>query len=541
LTLSLLLVGGPWISRDILRDAGALAKTGASISLLAAIAICGWIFHRLVSHRQSAFVGRAVTASFFIGTLALACLFPVSKAQPAGAGAPGKPNVILITMDTVRADHLSTYGYERNTTPNLTALSHGATVYTNAIAVSDFTLPAHASMFTGLYPAWHGAVFAPPGFPLGHPLGPNAVTLADQLRAHGYWTAAVAANRAYLDASMGVMKGFTELQSFRPVRLGDPGRPFYLRVGAERLLSLVKDCSAYEAISLRASDVNQRAYALLDQVKPGAPFFLFLNYMDAHQPYVPPAPYDRMFPGKDSSFNSADFESLKDAVMAGKRRLTTEERAHLISQYDGGIAYIDSEIGELIARLRQTGLYDNTLLVITSDHGEAFGEHNVLEHASNSVYQDQLHVPLVVKYPGQSAAERSDALVSQVDFMPTIMEAARVPAASGLHGRNMRSSEPRVIFAEARPSPQNRPGNIRRAVFGGPGKLIASADGTRELYDPGADPREDHNLYNPSDANSKALEDRLAKWVMSMPSQDFKGGKLDKSSIERLKSLGYVQ
>jgi arylsulfatase A-like enzyme len=410
------------------------------------------------------------------------------------------------------------------------------------MAAADFTLPSHASMFTGVYPAWHGAVFAPPNYALGRPLSANAATLADQLRAHGYWTVAVAANRAYLDAAMGVMKGVTELQSFRPVRLGDPGQPFYLRLGAERVLSLVEDCSAFEAISLRASDVNRRAYALLDRLKPGVPFFLFLNYMDAHQPYVPPAPFDRMFPGKMSSFKSADYEPLKDAMLAGKAKLSPEQRLHLISQYDGGIAFIDSEIGRLIARLRETGLYDNTLIVVTSDHGEAFGEHGILEHAANSVYQDQLHVPLLVKYPHQTTADKSDALVSQVDLMPTVLDVASLPAPPGLQGRNIRLNAPGVIFAEARPSPQNRPGNIRRTVFDGSMKLIASQDGTREMYDLHADPLEEHNLYDPANPAAKALEDRLAKWVGGMPSQDFKGsGKLDKSAIERLKSLGYVQ
>ncbi|MBV8847944.1 MAG: sulfatase [Bryobacterales bacterium] len=538
-TLTFLLIGGPWMSRDMFRDAGAVTKTAASVGLLCAVFLCAWIFHRV--RRPETFTRQAVTAGVAIGALALGLVFKTAKAQTGAGTESSKPNVLLITMDTVRADHVSTYGYERSTTPNLTAFAQGATLYSNALATADFTLPSHASIFTGLYPGWHGAVFAPPAYPLGRPLGANASTVADLLRSRGYWTGAVAANRAYLDAGMGTMKGFTELESFRPVRLADPGRPFYLRLGAERILSLMEDCSAYEMISLRAADVNRRAFTLIDRQHPGAPFFLFLNYMDAHQPYVPPAPFDSMFPGKQRGFKSADFEPLKEAVLTGKHKLSAEERANLISQYDGGIAYTDAEIGKIIARLRETGLYDNTLIIVTSDHGEAFGEHNILEHAANSVYQDQLHVPLIVKYPGQSAGERSDAFVSQVDFMPTILEIAGVPTPAGVQGRSLRSNEPRVIFAEARPSPQNRPNNIRRAVFDGPTKLVVSQDATRELYNLAADPNEEHNLYDSANPVGKALEDRLSKWVAAMPKQDSKAGKLDKSTVERLKSLGYVQ
>jgi arylsulfatase A-like enzyme len=394
-------------------------------------------------------------------------------------------------------------------------------------------------MFTGLYPAWHGANFAPPAFPLGHPLAADAITLADLLRSHGYQTAAVAANRAYLAVPMGTMKGFGVVQSFRPIHPGGSGPRYYLHVGAARILSLVEDTRAFEAISIRASDVNRRAFRILAGLKPDAPFFLFLNYMDAHTPYLPPPPYDTLFPGK-LPFDAAIHESRRKTVLNGKP-LTAEERDHLISQYDGGIAYMDAEIANLLNYLRQSGLYDNTLIVITSDHGEAFGEHGRLEHAVNSVYQDQIHVPLLIKYPRETAPERSSILNSQVDLMPTILSLAGCPIPSVVQGRSLLSAGSGAVFAESRPSVQSVERGILRTVLDGSLKLIASTDGSREAYDLEADPTELHNLYPLNKPEVKALEDRLVKWIAAMPPQDLRGAKLDKQTIERLKSLGYVQ
>src|SRR6185369_11061413 len=130
-------------------------------------------------------------------------------------------------------------------------------------------------------------------------------------------------------------------------------------------------------------------------MKPGgAPFFLFLNYMDAHTPYVPDPPFDTRFPGLDSHVNPYELHDLKLQVASGKRRILPNEKAHLIAQYDGGIAEEDAAIGLVLNRLRELKLYDNTLIVITSDHGDTFGEHGLADHFLGFVYQDLVHIPL---------------------------------------------------------------------------------------------------------------------------------------------------
>ena len=246
-TIAGLLLASPWISRDVLHDRSASLKFAVSCAALGAIFVASWIAWRLRSRHLAALPRHAAAAAAAAAILAITLQvsgkgFQAIAAPTAGKAATppeSRPNIVLITMDTVRADHTSVYGYSRDTTPHLAEFARGATLYTRAMATGDFTLPTHASMFTGLYPAWHGANFAPPAFPLGHPLAADAITLADLLRSHGYQTAAVAANRAYLAVPMGTMKGFGVVQSFRPIHPGGSGPRYYLHVGAARILSLV--------------------------------------------------------------------------------------------------------------------------------------------------------------------------------------------------------------------------------------------------------------------------------------------------------------
>jgi arylsulfatase A-like enzyme len=538
LTVSLLLLAMPWIAIDMLSGAAVWLKTAASVGALFAILLLSKLYHRLRWGRSAALKAQVAAAGIVL-LLAIESM-PIHADQPAAPAESGKPNIVFITMDTVRADHLTLYGYDRNTSPSLADFARSATVYTRAMAASDFTLPTHASMFTGLYPQWHGANFDPPDYPLGRPMNPSAITLADLLRSHGYRTAAVAANRGYLRSSMGVVRGFSELQSLRPVRLNARSLEFYLRQSADRILSRFEDTSAFEAVTLRASDINRRAYDFLDRVKPAAPFFLFLNYMDAHVPYIPEPPFDTMFPGSRDRFSENEFQDLKSAVVYGKQSLTADQKRALVSRYDGGIASIDFQIGKLLQSLRARGLYDNTLIVVISDHGEAFGEHGLLEHAVNSLYQTHVHVPLLIKYPHQSAAQQSDVLVSQVDLMPTILDWLGYPSPPGVQGHSLRNAgAPHEIFA--RSSDTSQPGSVRRAIFSGSLKLIQFTGRSPELYDLASDPGELHNLYQPGVPQTVELERRLAAWRASAPRPPAANGKLSPSSIEALKSLGYVQ
>jgi arylsulfatase A-like enzyme len=551
--ISSLLLIVPWVNRTALINRSRIEKIGVSVLACGVIVVAAVSYHRLRSGRTGTVQRRAVIASAAILVLAAVLVSgmpPTIHATQAGQPtASSQCNVVLITMDTVRADHLSVYGYERDTTPHLQDFARTATLYRRAVAAADMTLPAHASIFTGLYPAWHGADIAPPRYPLGRPLAPRYVTLAQVLRSKGYWTAAVVANYAYLQPSLGMASGFAVFDSPLPVHMSTSKEPFFLREGSWRVLSLIADTAAVDVASLHAADIDRRASTLLEQARHGRSFFLFLNYMDAHDPDVSEPPFNRRFPGRDPYFKTSGYEEIKWAVNSGKRQIGTREKSHLLSQYDGGIAYIDDEVGLLLARLREMGLYDNTLIIITADHGEAFGEHDVMQHGMGSVYQDQVYVPLLIKYPGQHEPRESDALASQVDLMPTILDVAGISPPSGIQGRTLRLPPPEdtyAVYSQALAITylrlvSRRFRGVRRAIFSGSLKLITWTEGPSELYDLAADPGETHNLYCTDDPRARALEHQLSTWVAAAPRQFEQPGELDKNSVERLKSLGYAQ
>ncbi|HLH42502.1 MAG TPA: sulfatase-like hydrolase/transferase, partial [Bryobacteraceae bacterium] len=366
------------------------------------------------------------------------------------------------------------------------------------------------------------------------------------LRGQGYWTAESAANFGFLAPWTGLTRGFAALDFRRPVSIAN--RPFYLRASAQRLLNLVASTTRFSKNSLSAFDINRRVLEFLDAAKAsGAPFFLFVNYMDAHSPYVPDPPFDTRYPGLDRKF-VLHLASLETLVNQGKQRLTAQQAEHLASQYDGGIAEEDAAIGDLLQTLRESGAYDNTLVVITADHGDTHGEHGLIDHFLGFVYQELIHVPLAIKYPGQRAAARSDDLVSQVDVLPTILDSLDIKPGFSVQGRSLLRPAPEggpILYSQGTRNPLMGVGNprfngLRRAIFSRSLKLILWTAGPPELYDLAADPAEQHNLYNPDDPQAIKLRRGLETWISAMP-RLIAPHSLDKINGERLKSLGYVQ
>jgi arylsulfatase A-like enzyme len=268
--------------------------------------------------------------------------------------------------------------------------------------------------------------------------------------------------------------------------------------------------------------------------------------MDAHWPYAPPPPFDVRYPGKNEL--TTEISDLFKLVMTLKRGVTRKERQHLISQYDGEIAYLDFHLGKLFAQLKELDLYDNCLLIITSDHGEAFDERNLLGHGS-SVYQDQIHVPLIIKYPKVRSKRFVNEPVSLVDLMPTILDLLGYQVPGGVQGQSLlrlETSSRRVVISESFSMGEvvnlhPRFHRVERAIFLDPLKFISSTNGKRELYDLSKDPHEQKNLYKPDDPTSRQMEAKLDEWVKSIRSHPSQPAKLDRETLERLKSLGYVQ
>jgi arylsulfatase A-like enzyme len=471
----------------------------------------------------------------------------LANAKPVASPAP---NIVLITMDTVRADHLSTYGYFRNTTPNLAAFATGATLYRHTVAVSNMTLATHASMFTGLYAGVHGADYDPPAYPSGRPLAPGIPTVTEMLAQRGYVTLGVVANYGFLSSFFGLDRGFQVYDVREPVPVLHTSSHLFLRIGVRRLIGLFASNVAFDRNTRRAEEIDRTAIQLLRQTRTRqAPVFLFLNYMDAHWPYLPPAPYDEMFPGKLRNFTDVYYKRLEQDLIFLRRDITPREKEHLISQYDGGIAYLDFELGRLFASLKELGLYDNSLIVVTSDHGENFGDRHLLQHGV-AIYHDEVNIPLIVKYPGQNAGRTVDDLVSQIDLAPTILEAAGVPRPPAFAGQSLTQpvDSERCLYSEA--FPPDAPYNLaerfirtERAIYHHHQKFIESTKGDRELYDLDTDPEERRNLYLHAGGfdQASALKNILDKWVARQPKFVSEPGSAPQRVSEQLKSLGYAQ
>jgi arylsulfatase A-like enzyme len=559
--VSAMLLGESWILLDLLKDnRSRLIKASAASLYLIGFILCSLVLHRYFKKLAWPRTKVSGPKSFRSDIVFLTTVLFISLAVSARVNRPNAPirsspdtpppqaplpNIILIVMDTVRADHLSLYGYERDTTPNLRNFAEEATLYLHAIASSNTTLSTHASIFTGLYPRQHGAYMKPPEYPYGVPLSANFDTIAEILSREGYSTMAVTSNYQYVNPESGLAQGFQYFDFRKPIRFLMRGPAFYLRAAVYEIFREISPRYAFDKVYKNAEEINTQVFGLLDKsIKIRRPFFLFVNYMDAHNPYLPPHPFDLLYPGKDHSFTYKDYEGLWIDIMKQKRTITISEHGQLISQYDGAIAYLDYNIGQLIERLKELEIYKKSLIIVTSDHGEAFGEKSLLGHGV-SVYQNQIHVPLIIKYPEIAVNRRLNQLVSSIDIMPTILNILDRKQPDMVHGcslENITQLPDRVIMSAHYSNERilqlhPRFARVERALFSGKLKLIKSTGGKLELYDCWEDPNEEIDIIRKS-SKSRELQERLDKWLEEF--EELPSPPLNKKMLEQLKSLGYI-
>jgi arylsulfatase A-like enzyme len=435
-----------------------------------------------------------------------------------GKTPPGAPHIVLLVLDTLRADHLACYGYDRPTSPALDALATESTLYEHAVAPSPWTLPSHASMFTGLYPSEHGAhcFLVEESVENAYPLPPETVTIAEVLRGHGFRTAAFVANAAYLRRSYQLDQGF----------------------------------DSYRVRRQRAAAMNPSIVQWLDDRGPDAPpFFLFVNYMDTHQPYNT-APGPGFLDDAPAATEPQLIKWLYQSVVCAESPFPADLARRVIDQYDTAVAHTDRAVGELIAALKNRGLWEETLVIVTSDHGEYFGEHGFVEHPED-VYEPALQVPLLVKSPGQTRAQRRADPVSLV-ALPGLIAANMDPATADALSENFpRTMEDAPVIAElhhslmrdlTNPRCPGRFDRIRRAVYDGSFKLIHSSDGTHELYDLSTDREETHNLASAHPERVRQLAARIEAMLAAAPAPrttDSTPAPTERE-LETLRTLGYV-
>ena len=546
---AVILLGAPWIGNQILGRRPLIVHLAAGIALIAAGIGISIAVARLKRSPHPRVLLHAAT--LFGAFIVLGCAvrlspgaqLPLGRVQ-AGLSDKSKPNVVLVTMDTVRADHLSLYGYNRKTTPNLENLAQSSTVFTHAMAAGNVTLISHAAIFTGLYGSWSGV--GKPTASHGAPILDKYPTMPSLLAKNGYFTGAVVANTGNLQPAFGFDRGFQFFDSLTSPQLLRLDKPYLLRNAARLVLDRFTATTEFDLSTRRAEEINRDAFKFLDQARSSTrPFFLFLNYMDAHSAYAPPPPFDKLYPGKDGTATLVRYMQLTHDLAVGSAKLPQRDLQHYLSQYDGGIAYIDSQIGRLILALKQRGLYDNTLIIITSDHGESLGDRNLLFHGL-SVYQNQVHVPLIVKYPGDCERRVVGTPIGHVDILPTVLDVAGIAAPHSLQGisfrRKVNDGERRLI-SEGFPRPgfAKIPGFnfMQRAIYRGKWKFVETGAGRRELYDVESDQAEAHDMCSVQSGQCEEMRRDLDAWTSMIP-RDTTPYKIDRKTMERLRSLGYV-
>ncbi|HEX7479270.1 MAG TPA: sulfatase [Polyangiales bacterium] len=535
----------------LMPDTEPVYRLGAALAVLLCAAAVSWLSERARRGRPELDARLAV-----LGSLALlaggvvAYVFTetgVLRAQLPAASVADKrqPNVVLISLDTVRADHLPLYGYSRATTPVLNELARTSITFERAFSASNMTLSTHASIWTGLWVRDHGARYVPEP----QPLPERFPTLAQTLHGRGYRCAAVVSNFGFLRRDWGMSGGFDYYDDRAAAPLLGETEPFLLSSMVRSLLAPFTTRRQRELVYRDAAQITDDAIDAVDAVREsGRPLYLFLNYMDAHSPYLPPAPFDTRFPGKQADFTNEHEERIEREVMQGKRSISAEERSHIISQYDAGLTFADSQLGRLFATLRARGLWDNTLVIVTSDHGEAFGERDIVGHGS-ALYDDQIRVPLVIRPPRGTTASRSTALASSVDLLPTVRAAIGLPPDPKLPGLDLlgATQAPRVIFSESYPNPYLRERNARFranlfAAIAWPYKITASDERRIEAADLEQDPSELKAL-DPGSAQLQAVREALEAWRAHTASSQARAvPKAPAADVRaRLRALGYVK
>ena len=487
------------------------------------VILCG-LAMALAQAYQLAGVNPMMNRRSFLQLAALCCLGQAGcRRGPSSPDAvPGMPPVVVVVLDTVRASHCSGWGYARSTTPHLDRLASAATRYARAIAPAPWTLPSHASLFTGLYPFEHDcrthlltsetgarSVFEPP-------LEDAQITLAEVLKSAGYTTAAFVANTVFLSARYNVLQGFSTAV-------------------VDRMPGL---------------DLAGQGLAWLEAHK-GQPFFAFFNLMDAHRPYN--LSTEAVSPDWEVPTSPDLLDALYNAVMPGVGEIPVNLAGEVTRQYDLGIRNADEALGRVLAWLEQAGLYEEAIVVVASDHGEFLGEHHLVEH-SKDIYQPTAWVPLVVKMPGQRSGRVVNDWTSLCAVPGMVLESVQGGALVAQGGFNAGLAAARPTLCENyysrawdydHPVWGKRFRRRRTALFEGEYKLIHSSDGQHELYDLEADPGEKTNLFSELGAISARLMERLVAFkpldeTDQRPLAPAESAPFTEEEIEQMEALGYL-
>lgn len=443
------------------------------------------------------------------------------KPAPPSQGPSGK--VLLLTIDTLRIDHTSMGHYALDTTPALAEMARESVSFDRYYTSSSWTLPSMMSLITGISPLAHGVEDQPDG------LAPGIPTLAEILRGHGYHTSAFYTH-IYVSSLYGFQRGYDDYDEFGIVKQFEEGKQPV------------------------ATQVMDKVEAWLDG-NTERPFFLAVHLFDPHWNYTPPRPYDQLYdPDYAGSVNGTYFQMMP--YLDKNKPMPAADLKHLKALYDGEIKYTNDQIERLFNKLKELHVYDDMLIIVTSDHGEEFKDHGSLSHI-RTLYQEVLHVPLLIKFPRSFPAPYLPGTISlrpatTLDIAPTIMAALGLPPAPEFSGLSLIRGDLSESDWNARPifGKTLRYGSFKISLIRDGFKFIYNyhfGRGKEELYDLSRDPKEKQNLATRDKAKADAMRREVFAWVQTERAIQRRlapGGrgevKLDAETIKRLKSIGYL-
>lgn len=470
-----------------------------------------------------------------------------------------KPNILLISIDTLRADHLSCYGYHRQTTPNIDRLAAEGVLFKNAYSTAVWTPPAHASMLTGLYPSQHGVV-------ANKRLKQDIPTIAEVLAQYDYNTVGFV-NNPQVGAFVGLDKGFHQF--------------FEIWKGVTSKNLLVRGCHFlyrnWLALLGIQDDGAKKTNKLVvnwlkSHISDTRPFYIFLHYIEPHNPINAPHPFKKKYVDSKHIDNIGKKKLKKVAnnplvCFTDRLNLNQAEINYLISLYDGEIAYIDTMVGEVIDFLKAKNVLDDTFVILTADHGEHLGEHSLYSHVA-SLYEPIVHIPLIIRYLRiYKPSQRYEQLVQHIDIFPTILDLLNNNENHliNLAGQSLLPRNGKITIDKKRPIIAEWEGRIphfvknrlkvlnkpqdKEAVFlkklsmirESNEKYIYCDDGSEELFNLDSDPNEINNLASTNKQRCTNLRDILTRTLKAESSnEEIPETEMDEVVKQRLHGLGYL-
>ncbi len=416
--------------------------------------------------------------------------------------------VVLVVLDTTRADHFSAMGYPRETTPNFDRLARESRLYRNAWSQAPWTLPSFASIVTGVLPRHHGAGMetAATGQRKLLAVREEVPTMAELLSAQG-WATAAWVNVVFCNPGTGISRGFD-----------------------------VYDFHASDASNRGHRNARETTDAALGWAETVGPrdFMMMVHYFDPHLTYDPPAPFDTKFEPDGSSALREGFGNARQlfAMRRGELTLSPREKSSMIARYDGELAFADEQFGRLRAGLEQLGMWDRSLVIVVADHGEEFWDHGGFEHG-HTHHRELLHVPLIVKRPGEAPEARFDR-VRQIDILPTVLDYAGVEHPSRLPGGVLGRVDAPYSIAEG-----SLWGGNLISIRGDEGTLIRELDGGGDRFYAADDPEERRSVADRDPAEMAALGEVLS--LIPAPGEGQIAVEIDPDKLKVLRDLGYIE